>query len=154
MSQESTRKIISRAVTDETFRRELFTDPDPIFAQYDLTDEERNALRSIPAETMDDFANQLEKRISMSLIMFGAEASGAHSAGAQATGAHSSGASAAGAHADGAGSFGAQASGMQAAGSSAYGANATGVTADGAQSLGASAAGVNAQGALAAGAQA
>ena len=66
MSKENTRKIVSRAVTDENFRRELFSNPDRIFGEYDLTEDERQALRSIPAETMDDFANQLEKRISMS----------------------------------------------------------------------------------------
>ena len=75
MTAENTRKIVARAATDEDFRRDLFTDPDAVFGQYDLTDKEREALRSIPAETMDDFANQLETRISMSLINLGLTAS-------------------------------------------------------------------------------
>ena len=60
MSAEESRKVVSRAVMDEEFRNTLFSDPDKALVGYDLTPEEINALRSIPAETIDNFANNLE----------------------------------------------------------------------------------------------
>jgi hypothetical protein len=147
MSKENTRKIVSRAVTDVNFRRELFNNPDAILSQYDLTDSERHALRSIPTETIDDFANQLEKRISMSLVMFGAEASSASAASGQAAnmqaaGAHSAAANAASQAADASNAVGANAAGA-AAGAHSAAAQAASQAAD------ASAAGIQAAGAQA-----
>ncbi len=68
MSASEARKVVGKAVRDETFRSQLFSDPDAALAGYDLTAEEKSALRGIPAETLDDFANNLDDRISMSLI--------------------------------------------------------------------------------------
>ena len=68
MSAKETRKVVSLAVMDEEFRNTLFSDPDKARVGYDLTPEEINALRSIPAETIDEFANNLDERISMSLL--------------------------------------------------------------------------------------
>lgn len=77
MSTEHARKVVSRAVIDATFRNLLFSDPEKALAGYDLTEEESQALRSIPSETMDDFSSKLEERISMSLIAFGTDLFGA-----------------------------------------------------------------------------
>jgi len=73
MSQEEARKVVSKAVTDEEFRNTLFSDPDKALKGYDLSEDEVGALRAIPAETIDDFANNLDERISMSFFAFGAE---------------------------------------------------------------------------------
>jgi hypothetical protein len=66
MSTEDTRKVVSRAVRDEEYRKTLYSDPERALQGYDLTPEEVNALRAIPAETIDDFANNLDERISLS----------------------------------------------------------------------------------------
>ena len=152
MSVQDTRKVVSRAVMDEEYRRTLFSDPDTALAGYDLTPDEVQALRSIPAETMDDFANHLEERISMSVISFGAEAFGAQAEGSTAHGAHAAGSSAMGAQAEGSAAYGCQAEGASAygahaAGSSAMGAHAAGSTAYGAQAAGSDAMGAHAAGA-------
>ncbi len=76
MSAEESRKVVSRAVMDEEFRNTLFSNPDKALAGYELTPEEVSALRSIPAETIDEFANNLDERISMSLLGFGEFAMG------------------------------------------------------------------------------
>ena len=74
MSAEESRKVVSRAVMDEDFRKTLFSDPDKALTGYDLTPNEITALRSIPAETIDDFANNLDERISRSFLAMGLEA--------------------------------------------------------------------------------
>ena len=83
MSKKDARKVVSKAVTDEEFRQTLFGDPDKALEGYDLTEEEVSALRSIPAETIDDFANNLDERLSMSLLAFGAEAFGTEAYGGE-----------------------------------------------------------------------
>ena len=91
MSAEETRKVVSRAVMDEEFRNTLFSNPDKALEGYDLTPEEINALRSIPAETIDEFANNLDERISMSLVAFGEMAMGDFASGDFASGDMASG---------------------------------------------------------------
>src|SRR3990172_2459440 len=159
MSVQDTRKVVSRAVMDEEFRRTLFSDPDTALTGYDLTPDEVQALRSIPAETMDDFANHLEERISMSVIAFGAAAFGSQAEGSTAHGAHAAGSSAMGSQAEGAAAYGAHAAGSsamgsQAEGSAAYGAHAAGSSAMGSQAEGAAAYGAHAAGSSAMGSQA
>jgi hypothetical protein len=73
MSKEESRKVVNRAVMDEEFRLTLYSDPEKALAGYDLSDEEKSVLRSIPAETIDAFANELEERISLSLLALGSE---------------------------------------------------------------------------------
>ena len=73
MSKEESRKVVNRAVIEEEFRLALYNEPEKALAGYDLTDEEKSVLRSIPAETIDAFANELEERISLSLLALGSE---------------------------------------------------------------------------------
>src|SRR3970040_449099 len=86
MSQEECRKVVSKAVLDEEFRKDLFNAPEKALEGFDLTTDEVQALRSLPAETIDDFANNLEERISMSLVAFSAEAFGSYVRGGDAMG--------------------------------------------------------------------
>jgi hypothetical protein len=102
MSIDGTRKVVSRAVLEEDFRRKLFSDPDAALQGYDLTDDEKSALRSIPAETIDNFANNLEERISLSLVSFGAELFGPSAQGAELFGPEAQGAELLGPEAQGA----------------------------------------------------
>ncbi|MGW8227007.1 MAG: Franean1_4349 family RiPP, partial [Anaerolineales bacterium] len=96
MSAEESRKVVSRAVMEEDFRNQLFSDPDTALVGYDLTPEEINALRSIPAETIDEFANNLDERISMSLLYFGADLMGGEAMGGEARGSEAMGSEARG----------------------------------------------------------
>ena len=73
MSKEESRKVVNRAVMDEEFRLTLYSDPDKALAEYALSDEEKSVLRAIPAETIDAYANELEERISLSLLALGAD---------------------------------------------------------------------------------
>ena len=149
MSVQDTRKVVSRAVMDEGFRRTLFSDPDKALADYDLTPNEVQALRSLPAETIDDFANHLEERISMSVISFGAEAFGSQAEGSSAYGSQAEGSHAAGSAAYGGQAEGSAAYGAHAAGSSAMGSQAEGAAAYGAHAAGSSAMGAQAEGSVA-----
>ena len=65
MSQKIVQTIIGRAVTDTAFREKMYQDMDAIFIEYpDLTDEEKDALRKMKREHVDQFAGQLDDRIS------------------------------------------------------------------------------------------
>jgi pentapeptide MXKDX repeat protein len=137
MSAEESRKVVSRAVMDEEFRNTLFSTPDKALEGYDLTPEEINALRSIPAETIDEFANNLDERISMSLLAYGADLMGGDAMGADAMGGDAMGADAMGGDAMGADAMGGDAMGADATGADATGADALGADAFGADALGA-----------------
>src|SRR3990170_383217 len=121
MSAQELRKVVSRAVLDEGFRRTLYSNPDQILQGYDLTEDEIGALRAMPAETIDDFASNLEERISMSLLSFSAELFGGEIGGADAFGKEVSGAEAGGFSSRGGEITGAEAQGSEAAGWTVYG---------------------------------
>ena len=101
MSVQETRKVISRAVTDAAFREQLYSDPDRALSGYALTESENTALRALPAEAINEFASQLETRISMSMLAFVAEAYGGDVMGGEATGGEAAGADLLGIGADG-----------------------------------------------------
>lgn len=126
MSTQEARKVVSRAVTDEEFRGLLFSNPDQALAGYSLTASEASALRGLPAEAIDNFAGQLEARISMSVLVFAAEAYGGDAVGGQLMGAESYGGEATGGdpmagEAAGGEAYGSVAAGGDAAGGEAFG---------------------------------
>ena len=154
MSAEESRKVVSRAVMEEDFRNQLFSDPDKALVGYDLTPDEINALRSIPAETIDEFANNLDERISMSLLYFGADAMGGEAMGGEAMGSEARGFEAMGGEAMGSEAEGSEAMGGEAMGSEARGYEAMGSEAEGSEAMGSEAEGSEAMGAEAEGSEA
>jgi hypothetical protein len=69
MSQETVTKVILKAMSEEEFREQLFTDPGAALTGYDLTEEERQALNSLERESFDVMASDIEQRISKSFIV-------------------------------------------------------------------------------------
>lgn len=156
MSTQDTRKVVSRVVMDQSFRALLFNDPEQALSGYALTPDETSALRAIPAETIDEFANHLDERISMSVLAFGAEAFGGEAMSGQVMGGKTMGSVATGGRAMGAtaasGSvYGGQATGGVVAGSDAYGGEAMAGVTMGSDAYGSVAAGGVAEGAVASG---
>jgi pentapeptide MXKDX repeat protein len=146
MSAEESRKVVSRAVMDEEFRNTLFSDPDKALVDYDLTPEEVTALRAIPTETIDDFANNLDERISMSLLAFGADLMGGDAFGGDAMGGDAMGGDAFGGDAMGGDAMGGDAMGGDAMGGDAMGGDALGGDALGGDAMGGDALGGDALG--------
>ncbi|MBI1925871.1 Franean1_4349 family RiPP [Candidatus Poribacteria bacterium] len=70
MSQQVVETIIGKAVTDATFRKQLFEDPDSVLKGYDLTGEEIAALKAIEKEAIAKFAGELDERVSKSAGAF------------------------------------------------------------------------------------
>ncbi|MFQ5401406.1 MAG: Os1348 family NHLP clan protein [Anaerolineae bacterium] len=52
MSEQAVKEVIQRAVTDETFRALLFSDPAKALEGYDLTNEERATLEDLDEEKL------------------------------------------------------------------------------------------------------
>lgn len=76
MSAKETRRVVRKAVTDETFRKLLFRNPGQALSGFDLTKEERKALQGLPAEPLEAFAEGVDERISFSVLSFTAAAFG------------------------------------------------------------------------------
>lgn len=57
MSQRELEAVISRAIVDQEFRVELFSNPAAALAGYDLTEAETAALRTVDAESLDACGN-------------------------------------------------------------------------------------------------
>ena len=64
MSYEAVQDVLNRAFSDEAFRRRMYAEPDEALAEYELTDEERVALRAISAEEREPVAELLDRRLS------------------------------------------------------------------------------------------
>jgi len=63
MSQDTISQIIGRAVTDADFRETLFSNPEQALEDYNLTDDEREALKNLKQEDLEDFSTKLDSRI-------------------------------------------------------------------------------------------
>ena len=59
MSKQAIEAIIGRSMMDDEYRHQFFADPSRALAGYELTKEERAALLSVDAETLDAFAERL-----------------------------------------------------------------------------------------------
>ncbi|MCI0395007.1 MAG: Os1348 family NHLP clan protein [Chloroflexi bacterium] len=62
MSAEVVKQVIERAIDDESFRRQLFSNPDDALRGYNLSDGERGRLHNLDEESFDDFAGPLTGR--------------------------------------------------------------------------------------------
>lgn len=62
MSEVVLKEIINRAVADEAFRRQLFSDAQSALKGYDLTDAERELLSNLDEGNFDEFAGGLGDR--------------------------------------------------------------------------------------------
>ncbi len=59
---EALDKVVSRAVSDKTFRSLLLSDPQKALAEYEVTDEERKLLEGLDEDGLDKFAGGLGDR--------------------------------------------------------------------------------------------
>lgn len=64
MSQHEIERVIGRAVTDTAFRQALIDNAREACKEYDLTEDELDALEKLDAQSMHMFAGTLDKRIS------------------------------------------------------------------------------------------
>ena len=69
MSAKEARKVVSRAIVEADFRERLYSNPGEALSEYDLTQEENDALRAIPAEFVENCAETLPERLSMSIFV-------------------------------------------------------------------------------------
>lgn len=53
--------LIMTAVVDQGFREQLLTQPVSVLGDFELTEDERQALSSIQAKSLTDFAAQLHR---------------------------------------------------------------------------------------------
>ena len=59
---EALDQVVSKAVQDEEYRQLLLSDPATALADFEVTDEERQMLEGLTAETFDKFAGDLGDR--------------------------------------------------------------------------------------------
>ena len=64
MSQTEIERVIGRAVTDSAFRQALIDNAREACKEYDLTEDEINALETLDANSLMAFAGTLDHRIS------------------------------------------------------------------------------------------
>ena len=64
MSQSEIERVIGRAVTDSAFRQALIDDARAACKEYDLTEDELDALEKLDASSLMAFAGTLDQRIS------------------------------------------------------------------------------------------
>jgi hypothetical protein len=62
MSEVVLREIIDRAVADDSFRRQLLSDPSTALRGYELSDAERELLSNLDEGNFDEFAGGLGDR--------------------------------------------------------------------------------------------
>ena len=70
MSQEAVIQVITKAVIDADFRKQLLTQPTAALFDYDLTEAERITMSKMKPEAFDNLESNLEERVSkVSLAM-------------------------------------------------------------------------------------
>jgi hypothetical protein len=63
MVQDAVSQIIGRAVTDPEFRDLLFSNPEQALQDYELSDDEVEALKNLKQEDLEDFSAKLGSRL-------------------------------------------------------------------------------------------
>lgn len=66
MSQREIERVLGRAVTDAAFRQALIENAHEACKEYDLTEDELDALEKLDAQSLMAFAGTLDERISKS----------------------------------------------------------------------------------------
>ena len=66
MTEDHVSMIVGRAVTDSKFRELLLSNPEEALKDYELTEEEKEALLKIQKEDLEDFSGKLDDRITKS----------------------------------------------------------------------------------------
>lgn len=66
MAREDLVSIISRALTDEDFRKELLNNIDDVLEKYNLDLDEQSILRKLDADSFDELTSDLGSRLSKS----------------------------------------------------------------------------------------
>jgi hypothetical protein len=64
MSQQEIERVIGRAATDSEFRQRLIDNAREACKEYNLTNDELDALEQLDAQSLLAFAGTLDKRIS------------------------------------------------------------------------------------------
>jgi len=67
MSQHEIERVIGRAATDSAFRQALIDDARAACKEFDLTEDELDALEKLDAQSLLAFAGTLDKRISKTI---------------------------------------------------------------------------------------
>ncbi len=70
MSKQTVEAVIGKAIMDAEFRKALIADPEKALAGYDLTEQEKAALKALDSETLDSMGSSLDARISKGGIRF------------------------------------------------------------------------------------
>ena len=68
MSWQTLEAVIGRAILDEEFRSALFEDPEAALVEYELTEDEIAALKSVDAESVDDCAHNVGRLVLNGLL--------------------------------------------------------------------------------------
>lgn len=68
MSEAVVKKIIEKAIDDEKFREQLFTNPALALKGYDLTTKERKLFADLNEDNFDEFAGGLGDRSTKGLM--------------------------------------------------------------------------------------
>lgn len=71
MSMQNVEVILGKLVTDQEFRKLLSENPDQALSGYELTDEEKEALRTIDSEKLTALSESLDQRITKAFTNIG-----------------------------------------------------------------------------------
>ena len=68
VSQQALEAVIGRAILDQAFRMALFADPEAALADYQLSEGEFAALKSVDAEALDACARGVVLRLARKVV--------------------------------------------------------------------------------------
>jgi hypothetical protein len=71
MSSDHVAMIIGKAATDGEFRNMLMNNPEEALKDYELSDEEKQALMDMDSEALTSFSKSLDERITKGFVASG-----------------------------------------------------------------------------------